>query len=1043
MQHETWEFLLLGGLQVRQGDRTALRSPTRKTASLLAYLAYYVDQPHSRDEIITIFWPGHPLDAGRNNLRVTLNALRRLLEPEPASAHIVLLADRTTVQLNPQLCATDVARFERLLKTAENVEEVAERAGVLMQAIALYRGPLLPEFEVEWVTTERWRLAEAHQAALRRLIRCLAEQQAYEQALTYARLAVVLDPMREEAHLDLMRLYAAAGQPSLALRQYQELECVLRQELNAAPSATARQLAEQLIRLLGHESGAREQPRTAASPPAVHQASIPDPRSSTIERPPVPAGNLPYPLTRFFGREHEVARLSALVSGIRNVSVGGQLITLTGPGGAGKTRLAQEAARQWRPAFPGGIWFVPLADLSDPSLIPMAIADVLGLPRSANRDPVEQIIARIASLPTVLILDNFEQLTEMGSELLSVLLEGAPKLVCLVTSRRATCVSGEHEFPVEPLPISHSVQLFLDRARSISPDFPMTPRNTEAVQTLCTRLEGIPLAIELAAARIRVLTPTQMLEYLDHRFELLVNHRTNKNARHRSLRATLDGSFYLLTPPQRRFLSRLSSFQGGWSLAAAAEVCAEPNALTLLEQLCMDSLIRTDNSGGETRFRMLETVREYAAERLSQNERLELARRHAEWALDLAARADAQLHGPEQATWVARLESEHDNLRAALDWCASERGDPRIGLRIGEQLWRFWNLRGYGREGYARLQTALAQTAQDGDTEDRANALNGAGMLIWRMGGYDEARALLMECLRIHRAIGNRARQAAALNNLGIVAWSLGEMDEARAAHQESLRLKRELGDRWGVSSSLNNLGAVARDSGDYEAAAAAFQESLALCRELQDKTGIAFALNNLGNMFFAVGEWQRAKDHYEQSLALKRELGEQHSITVTLGNLGCVAFRQRDFALCRSYLEECLRLYREQNAPRYIASTLNDLGRCAIATGDLNRAHELFSECLRLRQELQNGPECWVVLESFARLATAKGDWRHAAQLYSLVETLRREAKGTREPADQPDCDQDLAALRAALGKADFAACWEAGGALSLAQGVELARQI
>src|SRR5579871_164283 len=783
-QHSQQTIYLFGQLCVQQPGRTITRFRTKKAAELLAYLACYRHRQHAREALIEMLWPEETLEAARNRLSVELNSLRRQLEPPGVPAGAILRADRTSVQLNPDAYTTDVAEFEAALQTAGQEEKDTAQAVLLIAAIELYRGELLPGYYGEWVLTERERLSDAYFNALRQLTGCLARLREFERALDYARRAVQADPLREASYRDLMRLYCVVGRPAAALELYGDLERILQETLGAAPSVATQELVAQMLPL---SSNTREGVQIASgkisSPPTPSPdatASLPVPWESGEARLPVCAGSLPMQFTRFFGREAELASLEALLADAQV-----RLITLSGPGGSGKTRLSIETGRRLKELFPGGVWFVPLADLFDPRLVIQAIRDGMRLPREGNLDALEQVVEALSVQPALLILDNFEQVAAGGAPVVRTLLSRIESLKCLVSSRRTLQLSGEREFPVPPLPVPRntdspehllhtpSVQLLVDRAQAVRPDFQVTAGNARDVALLCADLEGLPLAIELAAARAKALTPAQIRERLSERFELLATRRMDKGSRHRSLWAAIDWSYHLLPPTLQQFFARLSIFRGGWSLEAAEAVCEEPLALDYLAQLQGHSLVSAEESAPQLHFRMLESLREYAQEQLDEKERQELARRHRDYFLYLAEEAKRALLGPEQIRWLDRLEREHDNLRATLSWCQASADEAEtttrtdLGLQLAGALWRFWWLHGYLSEGRDHLRNLLERKGMDSSTPELATALGAAGHLAHCQGDYDQAKSLFEQALDMQRALGQRSGEAEMLFHLG------------------------------------------------------------------------------------------------------------------------------------------------------------------------------------------------------------------------------------------------------------------------------------
>jgi len=1104
MLQEPWRIDLLGGLRAAQGGRVITRFRTQKTGALLAYLAYYLNRAHPREELTELFWPEDDPAAARNSLRVALNSLRHQLEPPGVPSGAVLVADRVNVQLNPAAVKTDTAEFEAALHAAMQAANDAERLPFLQKMVELYRGALLPGYYDTWIALEQDRLAEAYLGALRQIIKRLAQERDYDGALEYARRAVRVDPLREESHRNLMRLYAAVGRPAAALEQYRELKTLLQKELGGAPSAATRQLAEQLSRIgeraAGERTGAQdiaerkaELARRIESVPVTVEPEPPQTTIPSFLHPPIPSPvpRLPLQFTRFFGREEEAARLTELLSRRSRVesrkqpdsrlsTLDSRLITLTGPGGIGKTRLAIEAAGRLAETFGGAVWFVPLADLTDPRLIVGAIQAALRLPPSPNVEPLEQVVAALSQQPSLLVLDNFEHLAAGGALVLMTLLKRIPALTCLVTSRQRLAVAGEREFPLRPLPTPEkafrrsgiqvfeeeperlmqfpTVQLFVDRAQAVRPDFQVTPGNAGAVAALCARLEGIPLAIELAAARAQVLTPAQMLERLSQRFDLLASRRTDKDSRHRSLWAAIDWSYHLLSSELQRFFARLSVFRGGWTLERAEAVCEEPRALDYLAQLRGHSLITAEEGAPEMRFRLLESLREFAADQLSPEEQTALAYRHAGYFLSLAEEADSKLNGPEQAKWLDMLEAEHDNLRAALNFRLApddnqiENQTSKIenidaGLRLAAALRRFWTVRGYLNEGRAWLERALSWPQAQEPTEARAKALNGAGTLAYLQGDYAEARLLYEASLEIGRRLGKRESIAGTLNNLGLLLWNQGNYTAARAYQEESLAIKRELGDRWGIASSLLNLGAVCRDQGEEEKARALFEESLAICRELGDQQGTSHALHNMGNLALAARDYARARALYEESLTIKRALGYMQGVATTLDNLGEIARYQEDYDAARAFYEESMAIMQELGSKSGIATSLSNLGAVAVLQGDYARARTLLEESLTMRRTMGDQPGIAACLEGFACLATAQAKSKiqnpeskitRTVRLAGAATALRETIGATLTLLERTDLDRAIAAARAVLGEEAFEAAWTQGRALTPEQAIE-----
>ena len=670
------------------------------------------------------------------------------------------------------------------------------------------------------------------------------------------------------------------------------------------------------------------------------------------------------------GREKEAAGARDL---LRRQDV--RLVTVTGPGGIGKTRLAIEVATALAEQFPGGIHFVPLSPLSDAGLIASVIVQTLGIGEAGGQSPLEVLKKYLQDslrVPTLFLLDNFEHLIQ-AAPMVAELLATGPNLKILVTSRAALHVYGEQEFPVPPLALPDSrssssvdslsqnpaVALFVQRAVAAKPDFELNRENASAVAEICARLDGLPLAIELAAARVKVLSPASMLTRLASRLQLLTGGARDLPQRQQTLRAAMDWSYDLLNAAEQKLFRRLAVFVGGCNLEGAEAVCDTKGDLDLdlldgMASMVDKSLVQqVEHAKDESRFVMLETVREYALEKLLASGEQPLTKRaHAAYCLVLAEEEAMAQSGAEGTQWLDRFALEHDNFRARLQWLTETR-DAEWGLRLGTALFRFWEIREYLAEGRDRLGKLLALPGAAGPTKARTRALFAAGVLAGEQGDYAAADKLISESQEIARRLDDKTGVAVSLNALAVFARDRGDVAVAQRLFEESLALWKELGDQKAVAQALSNLANVLKLQRDYDAARGLYVDCFAIFCAIGDKPGVAWSLNYQGDVAREQGESEAARILYEQGLAMFRELGDRWGIAGTLADLGSLARDQQDYRAAYSLYRESIKIFQELEHKRGIARLLECFACAAAAQFHAERSLRLAGAAAALRQNI------------------------------------------------------------------------------------------
>src|SRR5215213_9085784 len=796
---EAIRIRLLGGFEVTVGARIIGEGAwrLRKAASLVKLLALAAGNRLHREQVMYTLWPELGISAASNNLRRTLHTARRTFDLSMGSGY--LASREESLVLSPESSLwVDVDAFEEAARTARRSREPA----LYRVALDLYSGELLPTDRYEeWAEEPRRRLQETYISLLLGLAHLNEEFADYDSAIEALRRVVSEEPTREEAYAGLMRLYALVGKDGEALAQYGRLEETLSRALGTEPTASSRALGEEIA--------------AGRFPPTERQSL-----SSPPEGPPDAAKhNLPATRSSFVGRETELRDVK------RNLAMT-RILTLTGAGGCGKTRLALEVARQLVGAYADGVWLVELAPLSEGALVAQSVAAALGVQEQLDRSLTDALVDNLRAKRVLLVLDNCEHLVDAVASFADTLLNSCPHLRVLATSRESLNVEGELNWLVPSLSVPslgqsprvgelagyESVRLFMERARLRNPAFSLTSENAHAVARICERLDGIPLAIELAAARVG-LSVEQIATRLDDSLKLLTAGSRTASPRQRTLRGTLDWSYELLSEREQLLFARLSVFAGGWALEAVELVgvgdgIEEGDVLDLLLRLVDKSLVVAEATGeGGVRYRLLEPVRQYALQKQeASGEAEEVRHRHAEFFLALAEDAEPRLRGAEDVEWLERLEREHDNLRVALSW-ALERGNAELDLRLAGALWTFWQAHGHEGERRKWLEEALAEDDR-ASVAARAKALEGVCWMAIDWRDLDRAEAVAQAGLKLDDEVEIGNKLAASFRTmLGYTVALRGDNERAKELLEESLTFSRKADDRVGIADALLFLG--------------------------------------------------------------------------------------------------------------------------------------------------------------------------------------------------------------------------------------------
>lgn len=976
---------VLGGFLVWVAGLPAPQSAwrQRRAAAILKLLALERGHRLHREQVQDSLWPDLDPDAAANNLRGALLVARRTLESAGAPPGVFLTREGETLVLGPvEHIQVDVAAFQAAASRAWQGANIA----TVERALAHYAGDLLPEDPYEeWAESRRHGLRATYLTLLERLAALHEAAGDGSAALATRERALAADPLDEGQHAAIMRLLARLGHPQLALARYAHLERLLHDELGVRPEAATARLAEEI------RSGAilasfpvTSQPGLSGGVPVVPApltTSLPAPDAAPASQPLAqtarpafalaPGAKLPAALDALVGRERELADLTRLLTTAR-------LISLTGPGGTGKTRLAHELGRRWAAQETDTVALVDLAPLRDADLVLPAIARALGLEESGSQPVAAFLAEAIGEQRLLLILDNLEQVTAAAPAVGDLLLT-CPDLAILGTSRIRLRLRGEQEYPVAPLEVPEStngsaadldalagvpaVELFLRRTQAARPGFVLDQATQRAVTGICRKLDGLPLALELAAAQMRVLTPEQLLRRLDASFDVLKSTSPDLPLRQRTLRETIAWSFDLLSPGEQRLFGRLGLFAGGWRLEAVeamATIDGEPplDALETLANLIDHSLVqmRSQPAEAEARYGMLETIREYAEELVwATPEADRIIATFEQYLHDLLLRAEQGLRGPEQIAWLDRLADDHDNLRAALGQML-ERGDGHAALDLAPRLWEFWRIRGYLAEGTSWLQRALT-AAPDADPAARAAAEFGLGKLAIDLGDYEAAESHFRISAGIWEILSDQPRLVDAWNALLIVKLNTNELAEAQVLGENALNVARAIDDKPSTATALFNLGLIARSSDRLEDAVGLLVEALALWRASQSPKWIGLTTEALGITHRRLGNLAQAETLLRESRSKFQRQGDMIGVASSTHQLGIVAHNQGHHAHAITMNLESFELFENVGSPHGAIESLEWIAASAGSAGLHELAMRLFGATVALRVALDLDP--------------------------------------------------------------------------------------
>ncbi len=965
---------LLGPVQIRRGERAVSGFISGKAQALLIYLAV-TGQPHSRDRLAGLLWGGMPDRAARTNLRQVLSNLRRLV-----GEHLSIA--RETVSLNRSVpYRLDVEEFASLFEQAQTAPP-QEQVPLFRSAVEFYRGDLAegfyvrnaPSFE-EWLLLQRERFQEMACRSLQTLVDHYSRYGDTSAGVLYAQRLLRLDPWLEETHRQLMLLLGRQGHYSAALRQYQACREVLAQELGVEPAEETQALYRRL--------------RAA--------------RATRVQ-------NLPRPTTPFVGRAGELAAILDLLS--RPTC---HLLTLVGPGGIGKTRLALRVAEEKQGAFLHGVCFLSLAAIHSAEFLPLALAETLGGPWEKGQI-LPQLLRYLQDKELLLVLDGFEHLAA-GADLIARIITTAAESKILITSQKRLGLQGEWVFevggmalpppaPQEPIAAHDAAQLFLLHARRVHPALPLTPEDQRAIARICRSVDGMPLGIELAASWSQTLSCTEIALEIERDLDILTASWPDVPPQQRSLRATLERSWSLLGLEEQATLPPLSLFEGGFRQEAAREVAGVSPAL--LSSLVQRSFLSRDAAG---RYTMHSVLQRYLREKLNPAQKDRLRARHCAFYMAFLQQREEAMREKRQGKVLQEVQAEVGNLRAAWQWGpeAGRWADLDAGL---DGLYWFYYLRGWAQEGQQAMEQALTRLVGEKDPATfppekgllAARLASRWASLALHLGLYEEARGRLHASMTWLAELkqDTRREQAFCLNELGVIAWWTGDLQQSQQHYRQALDLARALNRHRSVATILNNLGLIAQDLGDLDQAQRLYQEGLDLFEALGDRWGEALTCDNLGTIAEMCGDYTRARERYQRALSLLEAIGQRFDIARVRNNLGFLFYLQGEYEEAQTLFQESLALAQEGNHAGLEATAQSNLGLVCAATGRLQEAWGYLREALQRAMEVGATPTALNILTDIASLWERAGEKERAAELAAFVQAHPATIRAGRDAATQ-----------------------------------------